>query len=138
MREPPLQDRRGDLSTCEEPGQAGVACGRGGGGRGSAAEGVAGRGREVPAVESGWSCPWRRHRPWAPRPAAPYRARAEWPRGAGALPPAGGGRTGRWDRPGRGERCFSFTFLRSEAVALADKELRWWRMDMAKQSSRKE
>ena len=54
-----------------------------------------------------------------PRPAAPYRARVEWPRGAGALPPAGGGRTGRGDRPGRSRRCFSFTFLPSEAGALA-------------------
>lgn len=78
-----------------------------------------GRGRPAaPAVGRGWSCPWRRHRPWARRPAAPYRARAEWPRGAGALPPAGGGRTGRGDRPGRGGRCFSFTFPPSEAGAL--------------------
>lgn len=87
-----------------------------------------GRGRlAAPAVGRGWSCPWRRHRPWAPRPAAPYRARAEWPRGASALPPAGGGRTGRGDRPGRGGRCFSFTFLPSEAGALAGEERRWRR-----------
>lgn len=82
-----------------------------------------GRGRPAaPAVAKGWSCPWRRHRPWALRPAAPYRALAEWPCGAGALPPAGGGRTGRRDRPGRGGRCFSFTFPPREAGALAGSE----------------
>lgn len=55
----------------------------------------------------------------APRLAAPYRARAEWPRGARALPPAGGGRTGRGDQTGRGGRCFSFAFPGSEAGAPA-------------------
>lgn len=36
---------------------------------------------------------------------------SEWPRGAGALPPAGGGRTGRGDRPGRdGRALFLFHF----------------------------
>lgn len=49
----------------------------------------------------------------APRPAAPYRARAEWPRGARALPPAGGGRTGRGepDRPWRALFLFRFPGL---------------------------
>lgn len=114
--EPRGRSGRGSRGTCEceERGLAGVACGRG-----------RGRGRPAaPAVARGWSCPWRRHRPWALRPAAPYRALAEWPRGAGALPPAGGGRTGRRDRPGLGERCFSFTFLPCEAGAPAGEERR--------------
>lgn len=44
------------------------------------------------------------------RPAAPYRARAEWPRGSGRAPACRGGRTGRGDWPAAAA-LFFFTFL---------------------------